>query len=108
MSEDIFETIAKLEKHADEIVEKARQQAKELRREVEHKLKTLAEELERDYHKQRDEIEREIAIQRERLLRDFEQRIRASLEKLDVVRREKVAPLVEHVIKAFLEQTHGH
>ena len=107
MAEDIFESIANLEQRADEVVSKAKAQARELRKDVERKLKDLADELERDYGKQREEIEQTVAAKRAEILRSFEERMRAGLEKLDAVRREKVAPLVNHVIKAFLEHAHG-
>jgi len=108
MSEDIFETIADLEKRADEVVVRAREEAKKLRAEVERKLKALADELEQDFGKNREEIERELARRREQILKEFEERLRAGMAKLDTVRREKVGPLIEHVIRAFMEHTDVH
>ena len=108
MSDDIFESISNLERKADEIVEHARQQARAFRDEVETTLKALAEELERDYGKQREDVEEIVAEQRKKLFAEFEMRLREGLEKLEKVKREKVAPLVEQVVKAFLESTHGN
>ncbi len=107
MSEDIFESIADLEKRADEVVERAKQQAREFREEVDRLLKAEADRLEREGKKERKEIERELAKRREEMFRKFEECMRAGRQKLETVRREKVAPLVEHVIKAFLERSHG-
>ena len=107
MNEDIFASIADLEKRADDIVAHAREQAGKLREEIELKLKSLAEELERDYGKSREEIERELAARRKEIFQSFEQRMRDGLAKLDAARREKIEPMVQHVIKAFLEHTHG-
>jgi len=107
MGDDIFESIADLEKRADEAVKHARQQAREFRAEVERKLAALAEELERDYGVKREEIERELAAQREQIFKKFEEELRTSLAKLDTVRQKKIQPLVEHVIKAFMENTNG-
>ena len=107
MTDDIFQGIADLEKRADEVVAHARQQAREFRQEVNHKLKELADQLERDHGVRREEAERIIAAQREKLFNDFEQKMQAGLAELDRVRREKVAPLVDRVIKAFLENPHG-
>jgi len=107
MNGDIFETIAALEKRADEIVEKAKARAKAFRAEVDEKLKALAEELEKERGLRREQVEAEVAARRAQLFTEFEERMRRSMDRLDAVRREKVAPLVEHVIKAFLERTHG-
>jgi len=107
MSEDIFDSVAGLEKRADEVVARAKAQAKQLRQEVDAKLEAMAEELERDHGLQREEVERVLAQPREKLFREFEHGMEASLAKLEKVRREKVAPLVAQVIKAFLEQPHG-
>ena len=108
MDEDIFESIADLEKRSDEVIERARLQAVELRAEVERKLKALGDELERDYGLPREEIEREMEKRRQQIFRDFEARTRASLAKLDADKREKIAPIIERVIKAFLESAHGN
>lgn len=103
MNEEIFGSLADLEKRADEVVERARQQAVGMRAEVERKLKSVADELERDYGLKREDIERELNKRREQIFREFEERMRASMAKLDAARREKVRPVVERVIKAFLE-----
>jgi vacuolar-type H+-ATPase subunit H len=108
MGEDIFESIADLEKRSDEVIERARRQAVELRAEVERKLKALGDELERDYGLPRAEIERELEKRRRQIFRDFEARMHASLAKLSVDKREKIAPIIERVIKAFLESAHGN
>lgn len=108
MGEDIFDSIADLEKRADEVIERARLQAVKLRAEVERRLKALGDELERDHGLPREAIERELEKRRQQILRDFEVRMRASLAKLDVVKREKIAPIIERVIKAFLESKHGN
>ena len=108
MGEDIFESIADLEKRADEVIERARLQAVELRAEVERKLKSLGDELERDHGLPRAQIERELAKRRQQILHEFEARMRAGLAKLDSVKREKIAPIIERVIKAFLESAHGN
>lgn len=108
MSEDIFESIAKFEKQADEVVERAKAQAREFREEVDRKLKALADQLERDYGKQREEIELVMADKREKLFKEFEAHLRAGLARLDKARQEKLAPLIERVIEAFLEGTDGY
>jgi BMFP domain-containing protein YqiC len=108
MGEDIFESIADLEKRSEEVIERARLQAVKLRAEVERKLKAVGDELERDYGFPREEIERELEKRRQQIFRDFEARTRASLSRLDAVKREKIAPIIERVIKAFLESAHGH
>jgi hypothetical protein len=108
MGEDIFESIEGLEKRADEVIERARLQAVELRAEVERKLKALGDELERDYGLPRAEIERQLEKRRQQIFHDFEARTRASLAKLNADKREKIAPIIERVIKAFLESGHGN
>ena len=107
MSEDLFESIADLEKRSDEMVERARRRAVELRAEVEAKLKSVAEELHR-HGLDSAQIERELDKRRQQILREFETRTRASLAKLDAMKREKIAPIIEHVIKAFMESSHGN
>jgi len=108
MGEDIFKSIEDLEKRTDEVIERARLQAVELRAEVERKLKTLGDELERDYGLPRAEIERQLEKRRQQIFLDFEARTRASLAKLNADKREKIAPIIERVIKAFLESGHGN
>jgi BMFP domain-containing protein YqiC len=108
MGEDIFESIADLEKRSDEVIERARLRAVELRADVERRLKALGDELERDYGLPRGEIERELEKRRQQIFRDFEARMRTSLTQLDAVKREKIAPIIERVIKAFLESAHGN
>ena len=108
MNEDIFKTIAGMEKRAEEMVERAKQQARDMRGEVERKLAALADELEREHGMKRADIERELAKRREQIVRAFETKLRESLDKLDAAKSEKVAPAVEHVIKAFMDATHGH
>jgi vacuolar-type H+-ATPase subunit H len=107
MGEDIFETISELQKRAEETVDCARQQARQMRAEVERKLKALADELEHTHGMKREQIERELAKRREQILREFETRMKSSLARLDKVKRDKVAPVVEHIIRAFMEYTHG-
>jgi vacuolar-type H+-ATPase subunit H len=108
MDEDIFESIADLEKRSDEVIERARLQAVELRAEVERKLQALGDELEHDYNLPREQIERELEKRRQQIFRDFEARTRASLTRLSADKREKIAPIIERVIKAFLESAHGN
>ena len=108
MGEDIFESVADLEGRADEVIERARLQAVELRAEVERKLKSLGDEIERDHGLPRAQIERELDKRRQQILHEFEARMRAGLTKLDAVKREKIAPIIERVIKAFLESAHGN
>lgn len=107
MGEDIFETIARLEKRAEETVDRARQQAREMRADVERKLKALADELEHEHGMKRADIERELAKRREQILREFEARMKASVARLDKVKRDEVGPVVAHIIRAFMEYTHG-
>jgi BMFP domain-containing protein YqiC len=104
-NDDIFEDIARLEKRADEMVARARQDARKLRKDVDAKLKDLADRLEKDYGKRREEIEAELAKRREKIMADLEEKMKERLSRLDAVRREKVEPLVQHVINAFLEDT---
>jgi hypothetical protein len=108
VDEDIFESIADLEKRSDEVIKRARLRAVELRAEVERKLKALGDQLERDYGLPREEIERELEKRRQQIFREFAARMRASLSRLDAVKREKIAPIIERVIKGFLESAHGH
>jgi vacuolar-type H+-ATPase subunit H len=108
MGEDIFKSIEDLEKRADEVIERARLQAVQLRAEMERKLKGVGEELERDYGLPREEIERELEKRRQQIFRDFESRTRASLAKLNADKREKIAPIIERVIKAFMDSAHGN
>ena len=108
MGEDIFESIADLEKRADEVIERARLQAVELRAEVERKLQALGDELEHDYNLPREQIERELEKRRQQIFRDFEARTRASLTRLSADKREKIAPIIERVIEAFLDSAHGN
>jgi hypothetical protein len=98
MDEDIFESIADLEKRSDEVIERARLQAVELRAEVERKLQALGDELEHDYNLPREQIERELEKRRQQIFRDFEARTRASLTRLSADKREKIAPIIERVI----------
>ena len=100
MADDLF-NIDEMGKRADELVERARQQARKLRVDVERRLKEVADELERTHGRDRAAIERELTKRREQILQTFEQRMRQSLDTYDAAKRERLAPVVEHVIKAF-------
>ena len=103
MDEDFFEGLGDLDARSREVIEGARRQAVKLRLEVERKLKDLGDELERDYGLPRAVIDRELAKRRGQLLREFENGLRASINRLDKENRERVAPAVQRVIKAFRE-----
>ena len=105
MTEDIFDSISKLEKQADEIVEHAKERAREFRREVDVKLKALADELEKDYGLERGKIEAVVAAKREKLFAEFGQRLRDGMARLAAARQEKMAPLVRRIVEAFREST---
>lgn len=108
MAEDIFRSIAELERAADERVAQARVRAKALSDEAKARIKDLIQELADNFEQAQTSFEKEAVARREQALKELSTRMEKRLSDLESVRAARVDAVADRVVRVFLEGNHGH
>jgi len=108
MAQDIFRSIAELERAADERVAQARARAKALSDEAKGRINDLIQELAGNFEQAQASFEKEAVARREQSLKELSVRMERRLSDLESVRAARLDAVVDRVVRAFLEGNHGH